>query len=62
MSVANSSLSDALLPLLACPTCRNRLDPSARGDLLVCGTCACSYPLENEIPVLLSDRAQRDPR
>ncbi len=52
-------LASDLLSLLACPNSR-RDGESCRGslsyeapDLLVCGTCAGSYPVEDGIPVLV---------
>ncbi len=42
-----------LLDLLACPKCRREL---RRGDeKLVCATCASSFPIQNNVPVFLSE-------
>ncbi len=42
--------------LLACPTCRSRLDHNK--DSFVCQKCQASYQRKNGLPVLLSDLAE----
>ena len=49
-------IDEKLLAILACPACKAplRLD----GDSLVCTKTEVRYPIEDNIPVLLVDRAQ----
>ena len=45
-----------LLEILACPACKSEL--SLRGDdRLYCAACRRSYPVRDEIPILLLDEA-----
>ncbi|MFW6107126.1 MAG: Trm112 family protein [bacterium] len=49
-------IDEKLLEILACPVCKAplRLD----GETLVCTKTGVRYPIEDEIPILLADRAQ----
>ncbi len=51
------SLNHDLLALLACPKCKEALSLLEDESGLACETCACIYPIENEIPILLIERA-----
>ncbi len=42
-----------LLPLLACPRCKGKLVPERRGEGLSCPACQLTYPVRDEIPILL---------
>ncbi len=48
-----------LLRLVACPTCREALQPDRAADLR-CARCGRSFPVEDGIPVLLPDLAADD--
>jgi hypothetical protein len=48
-------LSSEVLALLACPVCYGPL--SVVNNEVLCGQCERRYPIEDEIPVLLADRA-----
>jgi len=45
-----------ILKVLACPKCRHELQ--AHADALICSDCELAYPIENEIPVLLIEKAR----
>jgi len=45
-----------LLAILACPVCKAPL--CLEGGWLVCTKTKVRYPIEDDIPVLLADRAQ----
>ena len=46
-----------LLDILACPRCKERVILSEDGGWLVCGSCAVKYPVEEDIPIMLVERA-----
>jgi uncharacterized protein YbaR (Trm112 family) len=45
-----------LLEILACPVCKAPL--RLEGESLVCTQTEVRYPIEDDIPILLADRAQ----
>jgi uncharacterized protein YbaR (Trm112 family) len=52
---------DALAELLqrvVCPRCHGPLVHHREESALDCTTCALRYPVEGDIPVLMTDRAQ----
>jgi uncharacterized protein YbaR (Trm112 family) len=49
-------ITDELLALVACPSCKGQLVPS-RGAL-ACVACSLAYPVEDGVPVLLAERAR----
>jgi uncharacterized protein YbaR (Trm112 family) len=49
---------DALLPRLVCPRCRGPLLHREQESALDCPACSLRYPIEGDIPVLMTDRAQ----
>ncbi len=53
------SLSKELLEILACPKCKGdvRLDESRKG--LICDKCRLLYPIEDDIPIMLIDEAEK---
>jgi len=46
-----------LLEILACPKCKGDLD--YRKDSLICNKCKLKYRIENDIPVMLIDEAEK---
>ena len=50
-------LDPALLEIIVCPDCRATL--RAEGEELVCTGCGLAYPVRDDIPVLLVDKARR---
>ena len=51
------ALSNDLLEILVCPQCRGELEYREEERQLVCGSCNLAYPVEDDIPVMLIDRA-----
>ena len=51
------NLTPRLLDIIACPKCKGPLHLTAVSDALLCRHCALSYPVRDEIPVLLIDEA-----
>lgn len=54
------NLDPEFLEILACPSCKGPLEPADGEDALDCRACRLRFPVEDGIPVLLLDRAQRD--
>ncbi len=48
-----------LLDILACPACKGKVVLNEAGTQLLCGACRLLYPIEEEIPIMLVDRAER---
>lgn len=51
------NLTTQLLDIISCPKCKGPLALNAGRDALHCQSCALSYPVRDEIPVLLIDEA-----
>ncbi len=51
-------LSKELLEILACPKCKGDIFLTDSGDGLVCKACRLTYPIKDDIPVMLIDEAQ----
>ncbi len=47
------------IEILACPSCLGSLSYRENPESLLCHSCALAYPIVDEIPVLIRDRAQR---
>jgi uncharacterized protein len=43
---------------LICPACKQPLAISAGGDSLRCSACKRVYPVQDDIPILLVDKAK----
>jgi uncharacterized protein YbaR (Trm112 family) len=52
------TISAELLKILACPKCKGQLLHRPDVPSLVCNSCALSYPIRDDIPVLLIDEAE----
>ena len=52
------TLDPRLLEILCCPACKGDLD--LRIEDLRCKACGLVYPIEDGIPVMLVDRAQKE--
>ena len=48
-----------LLDILACPKCKERVILNDAGNYLVCARCHVRYPIEEDIPIMLVDRAEK---
>ena len=48
-----------LLEILACPLCKAKLIYNKSDQELICEKCKLAYPIEDDIPVMLIDKARR---
>jgi len=55
------SLSKELLDILACPKCKGDLVLTEKKDGLACGKCLLTYPVKDDIPIVVSDEAVETP-
>jgi uncharacterized protein len=51
------SVSPQLLEILVCPKCKGPLEHKEQESVLVCRSCRLSYPIRDDIPVMLIDEA-----
>ena len=51
------SVSEELLRILACPKCKGGIRLNEKGDGLDCEACRLTYPIRDDIPVMLIDEA-----
>ncbi len=52
-------LDKKLLDILACPKCKGDLDYRSKDQQLVCNTCRLIYRIEDEIPIMLIEKAEK---
>lgn len=52
------TLDPDFLALLACPRCRGGLTPVGAQEGLACESCRLVYPIEEEIPQMLPEKAR----
>jgi uncharacterized protein YbaR (Trm112 family) len=52
-------ISPNLLEKLACPVCKKKLQYEEDLNRLVCTGCKLSYPIVNDVPVLLAEEAEK---
>lgn len=52
-------LSESLLAKLVCPACKGKLEYNKAENRLVCASCRLSYRVDNGVPVLLIDEAEK---
>lgn len=50
-------IDQALLEILVCPKCKQSVEYNDVKDALICPACALSYPVRDDIPVMLVDEA-----
>jgi len=53
------ALSEKLLDKLACPECKGSLEYEQENERLVCQACRVAYRIVDDIPVLLTDEAEK---
>jgi len=54
------NIDDWLLEILACPNCRGDVEYREDEQVIVCvGECRYSYPVRDDIPVMLIDEAEK---
>jgi uncharacterized protein YbaR (Trm112 family) len=51
-------LSEELLSVLACPKCKGELEYREKENRLICHRCKLSYPIVDNIPVMLIEEAE----
>lgn len=51
-------ISPDLLAILACPKCKEPVEPSDDHRFLICRHCKLKYPVQDGIPIMLPDKAQ----
>lgn len=56
---ADSMISEELLDILACPACTGALEPDTDRSALLCRHCALSFPVQDGIPAMMIDQAER---
>ncbi len=54
-------LDPKLLEILACPVCRQSVEPDADHDWLMCKQCMVRYRVEGDIPIMLPEEAEPIP-
>lgn len=52
-------LSKKLLDVLACPKCKGNLKYEKPKNRLVCGKCRLAYRIEDGIPIMLVEEAEK---
>ena len=52
-------LDQQLLDILACPKCKGELEYKQDEDQLICNKCRLIYRIEDDIPVMLINEAQK---
>jgi len=52
-------LSPDLLSILVCPACKGDLVYDAAAETLTCQRCRLRYRVEDDIPVMLVDKAEK---
>lgn len=48
-----------LLELLVCPKCKGELEYRKEPERLICWKCRLAYRVEDDIPIMLIDEAER---
>ncbi len=52
------TISGELLEILACPKCKGEIRLREDEAALLCDRCRLSYPIRDQIPVMLIDEAE----
>jgi uncharacterized protein len=52
-------LSQELLDILVCPACKGDLVYEATAQTLTCHACRLRYRIEDDIPIMLEEEAER---
>ena len=48
-----------LLDILVCPVCKGKLEYDEKENVLVCHESRLKYPIEEDIPIMLHERAEK---
>ena len=52
-------LNKKLLEILACPKCKGDLEYNKDENKLICNSCRLHYKIEDDIPIMLIDEAEK---
>lgn len=52
-------LDQRLLDILACPKCKGDLEYKKDDNKLLCHKCKLAYRIEDDIPIMLIDEAEK---
>jgi hypothetical protein len=52
-------LDKKLLEILACPKCKGDLEYRPNENKLICHKCKLAYRIEDDIPIMLIDEAEK---
>ena len=52
-------LDEKLLEILACPKCKGDLEYDQEKNRLICNHCRLIYRIEDDIPIMLIDEAEK---
>ena len=53
------ALKPDLLEILVCPACKGDLDYDEPNQKLTCNACRLRYAIEDDIPIMLVDEAEK---
>ncbi|MBI4746280.1 MAG: Trm112 family protein [Deltaproteobacteria bacterium] len=53
------AIDKELLGILACPKCTGDVRLTENRDGLICDACKLRYPIKDDIPVMLTDEAEK---
>lgn len=53
------AIDPELLEILACPKCKGDIRLTESGDGLVCDACKLKYRIEDDIPIMVIDEAEK---
>lgn len=51
-------LNSKLLEILVCPLCKSKLTLDNIKNELICNKCKLAYPIQDNIPIMLIDKAR----
>ena len=52
-------LSEQLLEILVCPACKGDLEYDREAEKLICHACKLRFAIEDDIPIMLIEEAER---
>ncbi len=52
-------ISKELLDILVCPVCKGKLEYDEKGNALICHESRLRYPIEDDIPIMLPEKAEK---
>lgn len=53
------TVSTNLLEILVCPLCKKKVVQAEMGVYVECSDCQLRFPVQNDIPVMLVDEAEK---